>query len=271
MKGEEPANGAADQQAVESERHELLARIVSWLETPMTVLGFVWLALLVIELTSELSPFLEKLGYAIWGLFVFEFVLELIISPRKGAYLRTNWLTTVSLLVPALRVFRAFRVLRIFRAARAVRGARLVRVISSLNRSMHALGAAMGRRGFGYVVALTVIVILAGSAGMYAFERDLPDGRTLDSYGEAVWWTTMLMTTIGSDFWPLSAEGRVLCIILSIYAIGVLGYVTATLASFFVGRDAEHGDGEIAGSRAVAELRGEILALRSEIRALRRE
>ncbi len=35
---------------------------------------------------------------------------------------------------------------------------------------MRALGASMGRRGFGYVVALTMIVTLAGAAGMYAFE-----------------------------------------------------------------------------------------------------
>lgn len=32
---------------LEVERFELLARVEAWLETPMVVLGFVWLALLV--------------------------------------------------------------------------------------------------------------------------------------------------------------------------------------------------------------------------------
>ena len=44
------------------------------------------------------------------------------------------------------------------------------------------------------------------------------------------------MTTMGSDYFPQTAEGRVLCFILAIYAFAVFGYVTATLATFFVGR-----------------------------------
>jgi voltage-gated potassium channel len=36
---------------------------------------------------------------------------------------------------------------------------------------MRALGAALQRRGFGYVIILTLLVLFAGSAGMYAFEN----------------------------------------------------------------------------------------------------
>ena len=114
---------------------------------------------------------------------------------------------------------------------------------------MRSLGASMGRRGFGYVAALTVIVTLAGAAGMYAFENEAPDG--LDSYGEALWWTAMIMTTLGSAYWPQTPEGRVLCLILALYAFGVFGYVTATLATFFVGRDAANAEGELAGAEDV--------------------
>jgi voltage-gated potassium channel len=35
---------------------------------------------------------------------------------------------------------------------------------------MKALAATMERRGFGYVAAFTLLVTLAGAAGMYAFE-----------------------------------------------------------------------------------------------------
>jgi voltage-gated potassium channel len=37
----------------------------------------------------------------------------------------------------------------------------VVRVVGSLNRAMRALGRSFRRRGFGYVVALTVIVLFA--------------------------------------------------------------------------------------------------------------
>ena len=74
------------------------------------------------------------------------------------------------------------------------------------------------------IVALTVVVTLAGAAGMYTFENENPDGRGLSNYGAALWWTAMIMTTMGSEYWPQTAEGRVLCFLLSLYAFAVFGY-----------------------------------------------
>jgi len=133
---------------------------------------------------------------------------------------------------------------------------------------MHALGRSFRRRGFGYVVALTVLVLLAGAAGMLSFERHVP-GSTIDSYGTALWWTAMVMTTMGSDYFPRSPEGRVLCVLLAVFAFAVFGYVTATLATFFVGRDAENEEGELAGEKSVEALRREMEGLRRELQALR--
>ena len=251
-------------------RRELLEQLEDWLETPMLVLGLAWLALLIVDLTRGLTPLLEGAGTAIWALFVLDFAVKFALAPRKGAYLAGNWLTALSLLLPALRVFRFARVLRLLRAARAARGLRLFRLVSSLNRGMRALRSALGRRGFGYAAALTAAVTLAGAAGMFAFEGGTGAGA-MGSYGEALWWTAMLMTTMGSDFWPSSAEGRLLCLLLSVYAFAVFGYVTATLATFFIGRDAQDQEAELAGAGAVEALRGEIEAQRREITALRDE
>ncbi len=247
-------------QHIERERRELLLGVERALETPMIVLGFVWLGLLVWELTYGLGPLLETLGLVIWGIFVLHFALEFLLAPRKGVYLTSNWLTAVALLVPALRAFRVVRFIRLLRAAR---GVRLIRVLTSLNRGMRALGSTLERRGFGYVVALTCVVTVSGAAGMFAFEKDVPSG--LETYGEALWWTSMIMTTMGSAYWPQTAEGRLLCVVLALYAFGVFGYVTATLATFFVGRDAEAQDGEIAGASALEALRNEIAALRADL------
>lgn len=250
------------------ERWEALAQLESWLEVPMQVLGLVWLGLLILELTSGLSPVLTALSTGIWLVFILDFALRFTLAPAKTAYLRRNWLTLLSLLLPALRVLRFARAVRLLRAARAARGLRLVKLVGSVNRGMGALRRGMGRRGFGYVVALTVLVTLAGAAGMLAFERGAPGGGIGD-YGTALWWTAMIMTTLGSDYWPLTVEGRVLCILLALYAFAVFGYVTASLASFFVGRDAESADAEIAGARAIDSLRAEIASLAAEVQALR--
>ncbi|MBA3502841.1 MAG: ion transporter [Myxococcota bacterium] len=255
-----------EEESLDRERAELLGRLEEGLEIPMLVLAFGWLALLVVELVWGESRLFEITGTIIWVIFIAELVLKLVLAPHKGAYLKRNWLTAISLLVPALRLFRVARVFRILRLARAARGLRLLRIISSLNRSMRALGANLSRRGFGYVAGLTVVVTFAGAAGMYAFERGGRDG--IDSYGEALWWTAMIMTTMGSQVWPVTLEGRVLCVFLALYAFGVFGYVTATLATFFVGRDAAHDEAELAGAGQLADLRAEVHALRDDIRAL---
>lgn len=252
--------------ALERERNDLLRQVEQSLETPMLVLAFVWLALLVVELIWGASRLFEIIGAIIWVIFLLDFAVELALAPKKLDHLRNNWLTAISLLVPALRLFRIFRVFRLLRLARAGRGLRLLRVVSSLNRGMRALGASLSRRGFGYVFALTVLVMFAGAAGMYTFENGAGDG--LNSYGEALWWTAMIMTTMGSQYWPATIEGRVLCVFLALYAFAVFGYVTATLATFFVGRDAENAEAELAGSRQIDELRQDVTALRDEIRAL---
>ncbi len=77
----------------------------------------------------------------------------------------------------------------------------------------------------------------------------------------------MLLTSIGSDYFPKTAEGRVLCFVLALYGFAVFGYVTASLATFFVGRDAENKESEIVGAGYIHALRGEIAQLREEIKS----
>ncbi|HUF65363.1 MAG TPA: ion transporter [Gemmatimonadaceae bacterium] len=249
---------------LESERRSLLHTVSSGLETPMLLLGFIWLAIVILEFTVGLPSWLVNVNYAIWAMFILHFAVEFTIAPRKLEYLRENWITTIALLAPALRVFAAFRALRALRAARALRSARLVRVVGGINRGMQALGRVMGRRGVGYVAALSGLVVLAGAAGMLAFERGAP-GSGIDGYGTALWWTAMVITTMGTDYFPRTPEGRLLCLLLALYGFAVFGYITATIASFFVARDAELEEGELPSARQIELLRSELAALRADL------
>jgi voltage-gated potassium channel len=260
------AERARLREALDAERGELLRQVARALDGPMTALGFLWLVLVVAELTAGLSPLLATLGEVIWGLFVLHFLVELVIAPRKGAYLRRNWLTALSLVLPALRVLRLARLASAARLLRATRGARLVRVVGSANRGMRALGRVMGRRGLGYAVVLTLLVNLLGAAGIYAFEREVAGGA-ITGFGTALWWTAMTLTTMGADYFPRTPEGRVLGLLLAIYGFAVFGYVTAAIASLFVARDAEE-DGELAGAAQVEALRAEVATLARRVEAL---
>lgn len=245
-----------------ADRLETLRRLDDWLDRPMLVLSVAWLGLVLYELGYGSSPLLETFGVAIWIVFAAEFALRLALAPEKGRFLRSNWLTIASLLLPALRIFRAFRIVRL---ARSLRGLRLVRIVGTANRSMGALKFALHRRRFGYVMGMTLVVVVLGAAGMLNFEPAGEVDGGFTSYGDALWWTAMMLTTIGSQYWPATLEGRILAFLISLYGLAVFGYITASFASFFVGRDAER-TGDAAASEAdVRALQVELIALRASI------
>lgn len=223
----------SSKQRLDGQRWRLVLQLDRSLELPLALLGFAWLALLVLELVRGETPLASRATQAIWIVFIADFTVRLLLAPRRLRYLQRNWLTAVSLLIPALRVLRWLRLLHVVRAAR---GVRLLRVLTATNRGMRSLRRSMARRGFGYVAALTTLVTFAGAAGMYAFESS-PAGRTFSSYADALWWTAMIMTTMGSDYWPRTLEGRVLTLLLALYAFAIFGYVTAAIASLLIGQD----------------------------------
>jgi voltage-gated potassium channel len=247
-------------------RWRLLLRLEDRLETPMLVLGLVWLALLIFEFAVGNRNWIEVATYAIWVVFLVDFGVKFAIAPAKLPFLKKNWLTLLSLAVPALRVFRLLRVARLIRFARMGRNLRLLRVVSSFNRGMKSLQHSLGRKGVGYVLALTVLVVVLGAAGMLAFEKDVPEPGGIHDYGTALWWTAMMATTMGSQYWPQTSEGRILALLLAIYAFAIFGYITATVASFFVDRETQ------AAGKAGTEMKAlsaQIESLRTELRELR--
>lgn len=244
------------------QRRLALEQLDDWLETPMICLSFIWLLLLIVELVWGEMRLFGIFGTIIWIVFIIEFALRLTLAVDKSAFLRGNWITIIALIVPALRLLRMFRVLRFLSGAR---GFRLVRVVGAANRGMTALRTSLGRRGLGYVLCATILVALLGAAGMLAFE---PAGEVeggFSSYADALWWTAMLLTTIGSAYWPQSVEGRLLCFILSVYGMTVFGYITASLASFFIGQEASAKESDVAGAQDIAELRREIMLWRKDL------
>ena len=101
---------------------------------------------------------------------------------------------------------------------------------------------------------------------MYAIENPNPG---FENYGMALWWTAMWIITAGSDYWPITPEGRSLAFLLALFGFGIFGYVTATLASFFIGRDAEEKDAPIASEHSLKELKSEIKMLTRAIQEMK--
>ena len=63
------------------ERESILSQLEDWLETPLLVLGVVWLDLFIYEILWNLNPFLEAVGLIIWGVFILDFALKFFLAP----------------------------------------------------------------------------------------------------------------------------------------------------------------------------------------------
>jgi voltage-gated potassium channel len=216
-----------------SERWRALEQLDDWLRTPMLLLSLSWVGIVLMELLRGSSRLLEIFGTGIWLIFILEFLLRFALAPEKLPFLRSNWLTILSLIVPALRIFRGLRLLR---AGRALRGARLVRIVGTANRSMNALKSTLRRRQFHYVAGLTILVVTLGAAGMLSFEPRAKwraasppigtrsGGRHAGQHDRV----RLLAADDGRTDPRLPA---------AVYGLAVFGYITASFASFFVGRE----------------------------------
>jgi voltage-gated potassium channel len=249
----------------QDERSRVLTELEDWLEKPMMILGAVWFCLVLVELIWTTSDIFELIGTMIWVVFIAEFALRFTLAPNKLLFLRSNVITILALVAPAFRFLRAFRLLRI------ARGVRLVRIVGTANRSIGVLRMSLGRQGLGYVLGTTALVTLLGAAGMLAFEPAQQVDGGFQTYTDALWWTAMLISTMGSGYWPQTAEGRLLTLLLSVYGFAVFGYITASFASFFIGQEARAEDSEVAGARDLAVLRNEIALLRAELSRTQQE
>lgn len=239
-----------DKKKLDGERSKILSLWDKWFEIPLIILGLCWLVLIIIELSIGSSPLLENLSFTIWIIFILDFIVRFSLAPFKIHYLKSQWITVIALIVPAVRVLRGFRLLR------ATKSIYLMRIAASLRRGMQILASVFGRHGFGYIIGLTFIIILLGAAGIQVFEDKFKN------YGDALWWTAMMITTMGSDFWPQTVEGRILCLGLAIYAFAIFGYITANVASLLIENDKKNTNDYQKLLDALEEIKIEIKSLK---------
>ena len=147
-----------------------------------------------------------------------------------------------------------------------LRPLRLLRLVTVLAVFQRIGGTRLVGRVALYVSVSTVMLIFVGSLAMLSVERHQP-GATITSYGDALWWAVVTMTTVGyGDMYPVSAEGRIIAVALMVGGIALLGVVTATVATWLIQKVSEQDEASQAATRAqVRELTEEVRALRASL------
>ncbi len=203
-------------------------------EVPMTVLSVLILVLIGMEFLLPLTPEQRRIvilcEWIIWIIFLLHFMVMFSLASSKTHYLRRNWLLILSLLVPVLRP------LLIFRAVNALRLLNTTRLLALTNRAIHLLGQILQARRIIFASVSTLIVVFASSVGIYFLERGAP-GSKIQDWGTALWFATRSVMNADIPIAPVTPEGRVLGVLITLYGLAVFGVITASIASWFIQAD----------------------------------
>lgn len=222
-------------------------------ELPMVVITVLWLPVVLVPLLVPVhgaaSASLAVIDYTVWALFALEYLIKLYLSPQRWTFARTHVMDLVIVVVPFLRPVRLGRITRV---------ARLVRVGVVAERAINRAKSVVTHRGL-HVVLLTITIIVFACAGVVTIAERNAHGSDIHQLGDGLWWAIVTVATVGyGDTAPVTPIGRGVAVVLMLAGIGLIGVLSASIASYFVGEDTDKTADEL------KELRQELAEARVE-------
>jgi voltage-gated potassium channel len=179
-------------------------------------------------LPREISDVLRKLDTLVCFVFIIDFGIRLNKAESKLAFLKWGWIDLIAS-IPNLRILRVGRLVRILRVIRLLRAIRTTHKITSL------LLKDKIQTGVASVLLSAFLLIMFCAVGILICEQQDPEAN-IKTAGDAVWWSVTTVTTVGyGDKYPVTAEGRIVAMILMVAGIGLFGILSGLAASFFIG------------------------------------
>jgi voltage-gated potassium channel len=221
-------------------------------DIPLTIAAVIFLMAYAWEVIADLQPpddlVAETIMWIIWGLFVVDFAVNLILAQRRVHWFFTHFLDFLIVALPALRPLRLLR---------------LVTLLKFLNRGA---GRALRGRVITYAAGAALILVFVAALAELDVERHAI-GSHIHTFGDSLWWACVTIASVGyGDITPVTVEGRFIAVGVMAAGIALIGTVAATFASFFIDRVAvtnqiENDETQV----ALALLTAEVAALREEL------
>ena len=137
----------------------------------------------------------------------------------------------------------------------AGKGISLFRFALVLRRSGRSIRQFLHVSRFGYLVAVTVVVVVLLAAFVLMFERDAPNSN-IRRMSDALWWSSAVCTTVACDLNPVTPGGRILAVFLMVYGMAVFGYFISRAVLFIHSERTIQTPGEDGAAGAGAENTG---------------
>lgn len=80
---------------------------------------------------------------------------------------------------------------------------------------------------------IATVVICTYFAALFFYEYEAPVNSSVESFGDALWWACMNMTTVGAEIFPVTTIGKVICVILPIMGMAMFPVFTVYVTSIY--------------------------------------
>jgi voltage-gated potassium channel len=204
-------------------RHDLVDDIERVTRYPMALLGIAWLVIAIIVVTTDVnrsaSTVLVGALFVLWAILLVEYAVRLVVTPDRRGYLKRRWVEPATVAVPVLQGWHLVGIEKICLLLQE--GA--LRVAAILKH--HSL----------FRVLIAAAATLAVGAWLVLLFEENAKGSNIHDYPDALWWAIVTVTTVGyGDRYPITDGGRAVAVILMLVGIGLIGVLTATVASVFI-------------------------------------
>jgi voltage-gated potassium channel len=178
------------------------------------------------QLPEETTKLLNYFDYAICCFFFVEFVYRFRLAENKVKFMQWGWIDLLSSIpmVDFLRAGRLLRLIRLFRIVRAFKSTKQLLNHIFKNKAEGALNS---------VVSISILLVIFSAIAILEVETNA--NGNIKTAEDAIWWSYSTLFNAGyGDVYPVTTEGRVIAMILMVFGIGLLGTLTAYIASIFV-------------------------------------
>jgi len=203
------------------------------------------------RLPAELDALLRRLDTLICFVFIGDFFYRLCAAESKKAFLRWGWIDLVSS-IPAIEILRWGRLLRILRLVRVLRAFRSVKVV------LQYLYLKRDRAAFSTVIIATFLAAIFSSIAILTFEN--APGANIVTAQDGLWWSFYTLANIDyTGHYPVTAEGKLIRLLLVVAGMVLFGVFVGYAASFFLE------DEERKETKELENLRREVENLREDL------